>query len=303
MSPDPALLAGIGMLSGVVASLLGLGGGLLMTPFLAALGLPLAVVVPTSACVIAGAALATSLLNWRQRSGAEPRLAVVTTLAMLPAVELSVWCNRWLRGLAPGLSDAVLSGLFVALMAWSLLMVMLPGPPPAASDPWPGPGLRLGGGRRCSLLRLLAGGSVAGFSGGLLGLGGGRILVPLFSGPLGLAIKSAIATSSLCILLSGLYSAVSFAAKGLVDVHAATWLLVGALPGVCLGTLGLKRADPALLRRTYVELSVAAMVAVVLSACGWRHTALVILVAGCAWVGWAALRSVLRPTRIPEGAR
>lgn len=303
LAADPLLLAGVGLLAGVVASLLGLGGGLLMTPFLAALGLPLALVVPTSTCAIAGTALLTGLLNWRQRAGGDLRLALVTTVAMLPALEASTWANRWLRTLTPAVADGLIGGLFIAMMAWSLWAVLRPGTPLEAADPWPGPGLRLGDGRRCSLLRLGLGGTAAGFMGGLLGIGGGRVLVPLFSGPLGLAIKAAIATSSLCILLSSCYSSASFAAKGLVDGHAALWLLAGSLPGAWLGTLALKRAEPERLRRTYGELSIAAMAAMALAQFGLHLTALVLLLGGCAWVGWVALRSIVRPVAaIPAGA-
>ena len=286
LAADPLLLAGVGLLAGVVASLLGLGGGLLMTPFLAALGVPLALVVPTSTCAIAGTALLTGVLNWRQRAGGDLRLAAVTTVAMLPALEASTWVNRWLRTLPAGTADTLIGTTFIAMMAWSLWAVL---------RPWPGPGMALGDGRRCSLLRLGIGGTLAGFLGGLLGIGGGRVLVPLFSGPLGLAIKAAIATSSLCILLSACYSAASFSAKGLVDTHTALWLLSGSLPGAWLGTLGLKHVDPERLRRTYGELSIAAMAAMGLSQFGFRLSALALLLAACAWVGWVALRSILRP--------
>jgi uncharacterized membrane protein YfcA len=299
MTADPLVLIAIGLLAGVIASLLGLGGGMLMTPFLAGLGLPLPLVVPTSTCAIAGTAAMTGLLNWRQRNGGDLRLAVLITLAMVPALEASTWINRWLRGLSPVLADGLIGGLFIVMMAWSLYAVLRPGKPMAGPDPWPGPGMRLGDGRRCSLARLGLGGSAAGLMGGLLGVGGGRVLVPLFSGPLGLDIKAAIATSSLCILFSSCYSTASFGAKGLVEWPVAAWLLAGSLPGAWLGSLALARVDRERLRRTFAGLSIAAMAAMALAPFGWRRTALAILVCACAWVGWVALRSVLRPAVVP----
>lgn len=295
MSADPLILAGIGVLAGVVASLLGLGGGLLMTPFLAGLGMPLTQVVPTSTCAIAGTALLTGILNWRQRAGGDLRLAAVTTLAMLPMLEASTWINRWLRTLPSRWADGLIGGLFILMMLWSLLAVLRPGKPMSAGDPWPGPGIRLGSGNRCSLLRLGLGGSAAGLMGGLLGIGGGRVLVPLFSGPLGLAIKAAIATSSLCILFSACYSAASFASKGLVDTSTAGWLLCGSLPGAWLGTLALARVDQQRLRQTFAGLSIAALAAIALAQFGQHVIALTLLIGACIWVGWVALRTVLSP--------
>ncbi len=296
LAADPLLLAGIGFLAGVVASLLGLGGGLLMTPFLAGLGLPLALVVPTSTGAIAGTALLTGMLNWRQRAGGNFTVALLTTVAMIPALEASTWVNRWLRTLPSGTSDVLIGGLFMAMMGWSLWAVLRPRPAAVAEDTWPGPGMILNDGRRCSWLRLGGGGTIAGFMGGLLGIGGGRVLVPLFSGSLGMAIKAAIATSSLCILMSSCYATLSFSAKGLVDIHATMWLLAGSLPGAWLGTLGLKWIDVERLRRTYAGLSIAAMAAMALSQFGFRHSSLGLLALACAWVGWVALSSiVLRP--------
>jgi uncharacterized membrane protein YfcA len=164
--------------------------------------------------------------------------------------------------------------------------------------------VRLGDGRRCSLLRLGLGGSAAGFMGGLLGIGGGRVLVPLFNGPLALELKSAIATSSLCILFSSCYSTASFGAKGLVEWPVAAWLLSGSLPGAALGALALARVDRERLRRTFAGLSLAAMAAMVLATLGWRRSALAVLILACAWVGVEALRTVMRRTpAAPGGTR
>jgi uncharacterized membrane protein YfcA len=306
MTPDPILISLVGLLAGIVASLLGLGGGMLMTPFLASFGLPLALVVPTSTCAIAGTALLTTVMNWRlnarspdaqkKSSGGDLRVSLVVTIAMIPALECCTWVNRWLRTWPGRGADIFIGVLFIAMMAWSLWAVLRPAKSQPGPDPWPGPGMRLGDGRRCSLLRLGVGGTAAGIMGGLLGVGGGRVLVPLFSGPLGLAIKAAIATSSLCILLSSCYSSASFALKGLVDAQTALWLMTGSLPGAAIGALALKYVDVPRLRQTYGVLSVAAMAAMALAQFGCHGCALTLLVGGCTWVGVVAVRSlVARP--------
>lgn len=298
MTPDPILISLVGLLAGIVASLLGLGGGMLMTPFLASFGLPLVLVVPTSTCAIAGTAMLTAVMNWRlnrgrKDSGGDLRLSFVVTIAMIPALECSTWVNQWLRTWPGRGADIFIGVLFIAMMAWSLWAVLRPAKTQPGPDPWPGPGMRLGDGRRCSLLRLGVGGTAAGLMGGLLGVGGGRVLVPLFSGPLGLAIKAAIATSSLCILLSSCYSSASFALKGLVDPQTALWLMTGSLPGAAIGALALKHVDVPRLRQTYGVLSVAAMAAMALAQFGYHGCALTLLVGGCVWVGVVAVRSII----------
>jgi len=84
----------------------------------------------------------------------------------------------------------------------------------------------------------LIGGFAAGTLGGLLGLGGGVILVPLLSEVFHLEQKKAHATSLSIIFFTGLTGALSYLRYGSLPLMAAVWTGIGALltcgPGVLL---------------------------------------------------------------------
>src|SRR5512137_2750472 len=67
-------------------------------------------------------------------------------------------------------------------------------------------------------------GLAAGTFGGLVGLGGGVVMIPLMVGVLGLAQKQAHGTSLVAVVVTGLVGAATYAARGRVDVLAAVTL-------------------------------------------------------------------------------
>lgn len=71
-------------------------------------------------------------------------------------------------------------------------------------------------------------GLAAGCFGGLVGLGGGVIMVPLMVGVAGLQQKQAHGTSLVALVFTGLVGAATYATKGQVDLGAAALLAVTA---------------------------------------------------------------------------
>jgi hypothetical protein len=67
-------------------------------------------------------------------------------------------------------------------------------------------------------------GLAAGTFGGLVGLGGGVVMIPLMVGVAGLVQKQAHGTSLVAVVVTGLVGAATYAAKGRVDVWAAVLL-------------------------------------------------------------------------------
>lgn len=293
------LLAGIGLLAGIIAALMGIGGGLLITPFLNIVGVPLTAAAPTSMATIAVTSLGTTLKN-RQTKTLDLRLGIVTAALMLPAVEASTWITKVLAGLDQGIVDGWMRLGFIAVLVASMLVVLRP---PAESDAprGPGPHVRLSSGKQVSFWYLLVGAIAAGCIGSLLGIGGGRILVPLFVGLLAVDLKQALATSSLVICLSACYAAISFFAKGLVDLPAVACLCSGSLVGSWIGATALARCGGGQLKSAYTLLSVAAIVALVLKHLGAAHSAFAVLLTTCVIIGIAALVIAARRIR-PEPA-
>lgn len=91
-------------------------------------------------------------------------------------------------------------------------------------------------------------GAVAGLLSGLLGLGGGIVMVPGFTQVAGLPIKSAIATSLVCVAAFSIPGTVTHAVLGNIDWRAAAFLTLTVIPGSRLGAAATVRAGDRTLR-------------------------------------------------------
>ncbi len=92
--------------------------------------------------------------------------------------------------------------------------------------------------------RLVLIGSVAGVFSGLLGIGGGLLMVPAFTGWLRLPLKETIGTSLACVGVIALPGMVTHALLGHIDWSFALPLAIGVIPGARLGAhLALTTAD------------------------------------------------------------
>lgn len=101
----------------------------------------------------------------------------------------------------------------------------------------------------------------AGLISGLLGLGGGIVLVPLFVRRLGLPILQATATSLVCIGVIAVPSIIAHSYLGDIAWPVAIYLTIGTVPGAKIGTLLALRAREVWLRiAAAVVLSAIAMV-------------------------------------------
>jgi uncharacterized membrane protein YfcA len=89
------------------------------------------------------------------------------------------------------------------------------------------------GGRSWWLLGLVGAGS--GFVAGLLGVGGGIVMVPAMSGPLGIPMKRAVASSLVAVAIFSIPALGAHIALGHVDWLFALPLMVGVVPGAQIG--------------------------------------------------------------------
>ncbi len=103
-------------------------------------------------------------------------------------------------------------------------------------------------------------GLVAGFSGGLFGVGGGVIMVPGLVLWLGLEQHRAHATSVATIIAIASAGVVPFAIDGEVRWDHAGWLLIGALVGAYFGARLVKRVPAVWLARAFVFVALVASV-------------------------------------------
>lgn len=287
------LLIGLGFLSGFIGALFGVGGGIITTSFLNIVGAPMPVAVGTSSVVIAGSAAATTVRNRRLRN-IEWTAGLWLAAFMLPAVELSALLLRHVQATNPAGLDPWLRGLFIVTVCWTTAVWWMKKDGVAGGGGLWGrvtlrPRVRVGDDRHLSVWVLAGSGAMAGVFAGLLGLGGGRIIMPVLLGVVGLEVKRAVGTSSLVILLSSVYASVTYGLKGLSDYGAVGLLLAGALAGSWIGNASMFGLPPRLLRHLYLALSVNSLLALGLKQAGAQQGSLAVLLTGSLLIALVAL--------------
>jgi len=186
LSIEPLLIAELallGLATGFLAGLLGIGGGMIMVPFISAMlgargvapGLAVKMAIATSMATIVFTSM--SSVRAHHKKGAV-RWDVVKALApgiVLGAMLASIGMFTLLKG-------ALLYFLFAAFVVFSGARMLV--------DSKPAPGRHLPG-----LAGLLGAGGVIGFLSGLVGAGGGFVSVP-FMVWCNVAVHNAVATSA-----------------------------------------------------------------------------------------------------------
>jgi uncharacterized membrane protein YfcA len=285
--PRDVLSLLLGFLTGMLSALFGIGGAIVSNPGLRALGAaPLVAVGTTLPSILPGAISGT--LRYRREGLVDWRLIIPAAAAGL----LAVVGGSLLSHAVPGEGHLLLLviALLLAFTAWRTAFTRGfeddPSTPagavddPAHLDPRPatlplrGASQRRGGlsradtsgprspGSDARQRRVAAGiGLVAGLLSGLLGIGGGVVMVPAFSELLSLSLKSAIATSLVCVGIFGVPAAITHALLGDVDWRLAILLMIGVIPGAWVGAaLTLRTAEGRLRLAVGVLLAVVALV-------------------------------------------
>ena len=207
----------LGLVSGILAGLFGVGGGIVMTPGIqvllgtapiVALATPLPVILPTA---IAGA------LTYRK------------------AGEIDEHAALWMA--VPGIAAAALGAALTRVIDTHLLLVVT-----ALLLAYQAFGILRGRRKGVQRSERAAGrgtyagiGLVAGLISGLLGIGGGLIMVPLLAGWLGMPLKRALGTSLLAIVVLVIPGTIVHTALGHIDWEIFLAVTLGAVPGALIG--------------------------------------------------------------------
>jgi hypothetical protein len=242
------MLVGLG--TGVLSGMFGVGGAVVSTPAIRALGAtPIAAVASTLPSIIPGAI--SGALRYRREELVDVSVASWTSGAgVLAAVG-----GAFLVDLVPGDGHPLmfLTAILIAFSAYRLSR-----PEPAQEGPADlnvegvtdaGPAaevVRVGAVRR-GRWRFALIGIGAGLLSGLLGIGGGLIMVPAFTGWIRLPIKAALGTSLACVAVLAVPGTITHAALGNIDWLYALPLCVGIVPGARIGShLAIRSSDRAL---------------------------------------------------------
>lgn len=228
------LLLGLG--TGVLSALFGIGGAIVSNPGLRALGAaPLVAVGTTLPSILPGAISGT--LRYQREGLIDWRLVTPAAAAGL----LAVVGGSLLSHAVPGEGHLLLL-LIAVLLAFTAWRTAFAGnasqnDPPAPADPAePADPLAPAAEPPARSRWTAAGiGLAAGLLSGLLGIGGGVIMVPAFTELLHLPLKSAIATSLVCVGIFGVPATVTHALLGDIDWRLAVLLTIAVVPGARIG--------------------------------------------------------------------
>ncbi len=251
MAEPLALVLG-GAAAGLFGSLLGLGGGLLIIPYLTLVfHVPMHTAIATSLiCVIATSSAAAAV--YVQRHLCDIRLGMLLELATTTgAVAGGLFANI--------LNQHVLETLFAGLMFFTAgsMWRRREGLPEAAlvsnADP-----VNL---TERLAYRHLPGGLgisfLAGNLSGLLGVGGGILKVPAMHLVMGVPFKIATATSNLMIGVTAAASGFIFFLRGRVDLPLSAWIVFGVFWGATLGARWATKVKTKTLRLAFVVVLIA----------------------------------------------
>ena len=172
------------VLSGVLA-MAGLGAAFLFVPIFYWLGIKLSTASSTALLLNVVSLSFASATYWRAHL-VNLRLGIPITIAAVALAPLGALA-------APHVATRILLALFAAFLIFAASMMLFRHRKPAA-------------GKRGRAVELAAGsgvGGIAGFLGGLLGVGGGNIILPALDGA-GLEAKIAAGTTSLAVVFSSL---------------------------------------------------------------------------------------------------
>ncbi|MBW4549689.1 MAG: sulfite exporter TauE/SafE family protein [Aphanocapsa sp. GSE-SYN-MK-11-07L] len=212
----------IGIVTGILSGLLGIGGGLLMVPALTLFGVSLVEATATSLVAVFLSAASGSLQNLRMGDLDKSAALLLAGFGILTA-QVGAWLGDRLpeRTLALGFAGLLLVTIYMMALKQRLQRRESALPPVQAAP-------------QQSLLPHTAGiGILAGLLSGLFGVGGGVVMVPLQMLLLAQPIKIAVRTS--------LGAIVVIAISGIVQHSLNNNVLW--VPGLCLGMGGIVGAQ------------------------------------------------------------
>jgi uncharacterized membrane protein YfcA len=95
---------------------------------------------------------------------------------------------------------------------------------------------------------------IAGVVGSMLGVGGGIIMVPVLSLAFGVPIKTAIATSIICVIATSSMAQSAFAARGMTNMRLGMFLEVATTVGALAGGITAVLIDGRILQASFAVL-------------------------------------------------
>ncbi len=210
----------VGVVTGLLSGMFGIGGAVVSTPAIRALGATALQAVGSTLPSILPSSVSGSF-RYRREGLVRNRVVVWTTVFGVPA---SIVGSR-LSDAVPG-NGHILMLLTAALVAYTAFRTALP-----TARTLERGAVRL----HDEWWRLATIGVAAGALSGLLGVGGGILMVPAFSAWVGMPLKETIGTSLACVGIFAVPGTLTHWYLGHIDWTFAIALAIGVIPGAQIG--------------------------------------------------------------------
>ncbi|WP_297518742.1 sulfite exporter TauE/SafE family protein [uncultured Clostridium sp.] len=203
-----------------IGSLVGLGGDLLIIPFLLSLGIPKALIsVNVDISMFAMSLIATII--YAKRKQGDFKTSILFAIGIIPGASLGVLINS-------KITIPTFNLVFISLVAILLIIMFVKDKLPkiilpSYTKPFVGIGI--------------------GMISGLFGIGGAILLVPILMVLYGLCCKKAAATTMYLVFISTIVTVSNYAFRGYTDFSYAYYMVPGAILGSVIGTFFNKKVS------------------------------------------------------------
>jgi uncharacterized membrane protein YfcA len=241
----------VGVATGILSGMFGVGGAVVSTPAIRVLGVNAIDAVGTTLPSILPSAI-SGTLRYARSGLIRPRVVLLTSFTGIVTAVLGSLASHRVPG--HGHLLMVATAAIVGFTAWRMARTAKPDEAIDEAEPetlemlarfddTAGVAVHAAAMEQ-RWLPLAVTGVAAGALSGLLGIGGGTVMVPAFSEWIGMSIKEAVATSLACVGILAIPSTITHALLGDINWAYAIPLSVGVIPGARLGAvLAIRSSD------------------------------------------------------------
>lgn len=234
LAADAATLV-LAFVAGVLSGAFSMGGQILMKPGIRVLGVSALDAVGTTVPMILPTVTAATIRYWRQGLVDWSSVRAVVPIGVVTSIAGAAAAPH-----VPGRGH-LLQVLTAALMIFGAIRMTRGENSPAVAQEKGAELVSTVAVRRGGVMLV---GGLSGLASGILGVGGGVVMVPLFSQVAHMPLRVSIATSLVCAGAFAIPATITHTLVGTIDWRFAILLTVGAIPGARVGAaFAIKTSD------------------------------------------------------------
>ena len=245
------LIGGLGLVTGFLSGMLGIGGGIVMAPLLLYVP-PLFGFEPLPMRMVAGLTIVQGLVACISGALSHRQFRMVSERLSL-YMGISIFIAAMLGGAGAGyVSNDILLFIFAGLAFSAAFLMLIP-----VKGECENPNVKC---LTFSRWRAVTSASTVGLLGGLIGQGGSFILIPLMTSFVRIPTRIAIGSNLAIVLLSSMAGFIGKATTGQIEWLMAVPIVLTVMPAARVGSLVSRRVPVLKLRRALAVLIVMAAI-------------------------------------------